>query len=313
MKEKIVALIDLGSNSIRLAIYKVHPDGNYEEIKKDKVAARLMNHLTTDAHLNSEGVDIIINTLKQFQQVIDSLRVSEVIGFATAVIRKAVNQEEILSIIKMSTGYSFSVLSEYEEAYYGFLGVIDSIAIKDGMTIDIGGGSTEVTLFHNREMVQYHSFSFGAVSLNNEFTSTKQVSSKQLKKLRAFLFSNFQSLSWITDAKHPVIGIGGTARNLGKMYQAKYSTLEQEMKVEEINSIARELALLSHNERTKVAGLSKKRKDIILPGIETIAAITQITQAPYFHFSKRSLRDGILLGRYRMGDEGTGKSTRFYL
>ncbi|KMJ59109.1 exopolyphosphatase [Bacillus sp. LL01] len=301
MKDKVVALIDLGSNSIRLALYIIDPAGNFEEIKKAKVATRLMNHLSGNGHLSKEGIQLIINTLKQFQQVIDSFNVSEVIGFATEVIRKAVNQEGILSIIKKQTSYSFSVLSEYEEAYYGYLGVIDSITMEDGIIIDIGGGSTEVTLFRERKFVQYHSFSFGAVSLNAKFTSTNQVSSMQVNKLRSFLSSNFRSVSWLTDVKHPVIGIGGTARNLGKIYQAKYNSKQHEMKVEEIKSIARDLSLLSLNERTKIEGLSKKRKDIILPGIETIATLTEVVQAPYFIFSKRTIRDGILLGRERGG------------
>jgi exopolyphosphatase/guanosine-5'-triphosphate,3'-diphosphate pyrophosphatase len=297
MKEKVVALIDLGSNSIRLAIYTIDLAGNYEEIKKEKVTARLIGFLSTNGHLSQEGIQLIMNTLKQFQQVIDSLSVSEVIGFATAVIRKAVNQEEIISMIKMNTGYSFRILSEYEEAYYGYLGVIDSITMKDGIIADIGGGSTEVTLFQDRELVQYHSFPFGAVSLNAEFTSTTHVSRMQVNKLRPFLSSNFQTVSWLRDAKKPIIGIGGTARNLGKIYQAKHHLKQHKMKLEEVQSIARDLSLLSLNERTKIAGLSKKRKDIILPGIEAIAALIETVQAPYFIFSKRTIRDGILVSQ----------------
>ncbi len=295
--QPLVALIDLGSNSIRLAIYTIDPAGKYEEIKKAKVSARLMEYLSRDRHLNKEGIELILNTLKQFQQVVDSLNVSEVIGFATAAIRKAVNKEEIISVIKMNTSYSFRILSEYEEAYYGYMGVIDTITMKDGIIVDIGGGSTEVTLFHDRKMVEYHSFPFGAVSLNAEFTSTNQECGIQLDKLRSFLSSSFQSVPWLRDAKHPIIGIGGTARNIGKIYQAKHPSKQPKMKQEEIQSIARDLSLLSLNERTKIAGLSKKRKDIILPGIEAIAALTETVQAPYFMFSKRTIRDGILVSR----------------
>ncbi|MGV2503428.1 exopolyphosphatase, partial [Priestia megaterium] len=76
---------------------------------------------------------------------------------ATATIRQAANAKEVLALVKKETGVSIQLLSEYEEAYYGFVAVIHSTSIDEAITIDIGGGSTEVTYFRNRVLVQYHS------------------------------------------------------------------------------------------------------------------------------------------------------------
>ncbi|TKC16443.1 Ppx/GppA family phosphatase [Robertmurraya kyonggiensis] len=284
----------MGSNSIRLAIYQIDNVGNYKEIKKEKVAARLINHIDEQGKLSKEGIQLILKTLKEFKEVINSFEIFKVIGFATAVIRQASNQKEILSEIKRQTDYSFIVLSEYEEAYYGYLGVIDSIDIVDGVTIDIGGGSTEITLFQNRKLVEYHSFPFGAVSLNTKFTLGEQATHAQLAELRTFILSQFQSLPWLGNVKYPIIGIGGTARNLGKIYQKQNNTNQIHLQFDDVNNILLNLSSLPVNERAKIKGLSKKRKDIIIPGITTILTLMEVVQTRYFMFSEKSIRDGIL-------------------
>ncbi|MDF1509803.1 Ppx/GppA family phosphatase [Robertmurraya sp. DFI.2.37] len=293
MKNKVVALIDMGSNSIRLAIYQIDNVGHYKEIQKEKVAARLINYME-NGKLTKEGIELVISTLKDFQTAMDAMEIDELTGFATAAIRQSSNQAEILNEIKKQTGISMKVLSEYEEAYYGYLGVIDSIDLKDGITIDIGGGSTEITLFHKRKLVEFFSFPFGAVSLNSKFAFGEQVTTKQLGELRTFLLSQFQKLPWLANINYPIIGIGGTARNLGRIYQKGQHTNEHSLTFDDINKILLELSSLSVEERSKIKGLSKKRKDIIIPGIMTFLTLMEVVQTPYFIFSEKSIRDGIL-------------------
>ncbi|PPA68844.1 Ppx/GppA family phosphatase [Jeotgalibacillus proteolyticus] len=295
MKEKTAALIDLGSNSIRLAIYKIDSNGQFEEINKDKTAARLIGYLDSKGNLSSEGIDLIITTLKRFQTVIKTYEKPEVIGFATAVIREAANRSEVLDLIKKKTSFTIELLSEYEEAYYGYLGVIDSLSIDHGVTIDIGGGSTEITLFENRKLKEVHSFPFGAVSLNTKFTFMDPFSSKQLKELHLYLLSQFNQLQWLLDVRCPVIAIGGTARNLGRVYQAKHNTHECKMGHAEIEGILKDISSLPIQDRGKIKGLSKKRKDIIIPGIQVFLTLMESVQATYFEFSERSVRDGIVI------------------
>ncbi|MGG0718015.1 Ppx/GppA family phosphatase [Robertmurraya massiliosenegalensis] len=300
MKNKVVALIDMGSNSIRLAIYQIDSVGHYKEIKKEKMAARLINYMD-EGKLSAEGIQLIISTLEDFQKIMNTFEIYEVIGFATAAIRQSSNQEEILSAIKKESDITIKILSEYEESYYGYLGVIDSIDLKDGITIDIGGGSTEITLFHKRNLVEYHSFPFGAVSLNSKFNFGDQVTTKQLGELRDDLLAQFQSLPWLRNVKYPIIGIGGTARNLGRIYQKAQNTNEHMLTFDDINKIILELSSLSVEERSKIKGLSKKRKDIIIPGIMTFLTLMEVVQTPHFIFNENSIRDGILKERLNLG------------
>lgn len=294
MKENLVGLIDLGSNSIRLVVYRIDNHGEYKEVKRAKVTARLINYLNAKGNLTKEGIHLILKTLKGFKKLTQAYKVDVVRGFATAVLREASNQRDVLKEIKKQTDYSFRVLSEDEEAYYGYLGVIQSMDIEEGITIDCGGGSTEITWFKERKLMKSHSFPFGTITLNREFTNEKQVSEKQIDHLKAYLASQFNTLSWLEQVNGPVIGMGGNARNLTRIYQNKYTTKQNSIKLDQIGSIFEELSSLPMNKRSNIKGLSKKRQDLIIPGVLTIGTLMDIVQAPYFVFSDTTIRDGIL-------------------
>jgi len=106
-------------------------------------------------------------------------------------------------------------------AYYGYVGVAQSIDLQDGIINVIGGGSTEITLVRKRKMAESHSFPSGAVNLNEAFTKSDRVTNEQINQLRTYLFSHLQTLSWLHEVELPVIGIGGSAKNLFRMHQGK--------------------------------------------------------------------------------------------
>lgn len=300
----VMALIDMGSNSIQLVIYKIENNGgHYHQIDRVKVSARLVNYLNTEGNLSKEGIQTILTTLREFLRVADSYHVRHLIVFATAVIRNSANQVEVLAEIEKQTGLSISVLSEYEEAYFGYLGIIQATDLQDGVTIDIGGGSTEITLYQNRELMEYHSFPFGAVNLTETFTKGEKATPIQLAQLQDYLLTQLQSLHWLNKARLPIIGIGGSARNLSRIHQAKSKskTKQPTIHLRDINYILEELTLLNVNKRSKIKGLSKKRKDIIIPAIQTISLLMKVVEAPYFVFSHASVRDGVLYQRLKEG------------
>jgi exopolyphosphatase / guanosine-5'-triphosphate,3'-diphosphate pyrophosphatase len=293
LNNQTIALIDLGSNSIQLAIYDVNEDLRiFHEEERVKVAARLINHLNEQGFLTKEGIQLIITIFKEFQKTAEKHGTGLITGYATAVIRNSLNQEEVLAEIYDQTGISISVISGYEEAYYGYLGVIHSMDAEDGITLDIGGGSTEVTLFRNRKLIQSHSFPFGAVNLHEAYTKGKRATDDQISHLRQYISESLQTLSWLRDTELPIIGIGGSAKNLSRIHHAKFGG--PEMKLHEISSIFSELSSLDVSERSKIKGLSKKRKDIILPAIGIAGLLMETVRSPYFLYCDKTVRDGIM-------------------
>ncbi len=298
MKSQNIALIDIGSNSIRLVIFCLDENSYYKEVQNLKVVARLSNHIDEEGNLNNKGISVLLQTLQQFQEITRTYELSTIKCVATAAIRQANNQTEILKQVKETTDFTIRVLSEYEEAFFGYLAVINTTFLNDGITIDIGGGSTEITLFKERKMLYYHSFPFGAITLKKEFIHNEIPSKEEITNLKTFLKNQFQSLPWLNQNDIPVVGIGGSARNLSLIQQRKtsypLSGLHQyEIECNDIREITNQLGKLSLKQRQLVEGLSKDRADIIIPAAEAISTLMEVTNAKRFIMSKKGLRDGL--------------------
>jgi exopolyphosphatase/guanosine-5'-triphosphate,3'-diphosphate pyrophosphatase len=299
LQKQLIGVIDLGSNTIRYVIFELEPSGLLREQVNLKVAARLRDHFDVQGRVSLEGVRIILETLKNFEEATAHYPVDHTICVATAALRQAKNREQILDQINQNSSFTVQILSEKEEAYFGFLAVANSTYLKDGYVIDIGGGSTEICLFLNRKMVAYHSFPFGSLTLKQDFVKKETPTSEEMKKIQAFLDQAWEQLPWLKANNLPVAGIGGTARNLALVhkYHCDYpfkGIHQYVIKSEEIEHINHMLASLSLCKRQKVKGLSKERADIIIPSIQTIHSLTQKVNAPFFMLSRKGLREGIV-------------------
>ena len=114
------AIVDIGSNTMRLVIYMREKSGRLKEIENVKAVVRLRNYLTEEQVLEDDGVNLLINTLHTFQEVTRHYKLDDVKCVATATIRQAINKEEILERVSKETDFAMRILSEYEEAYYGY-------------------------------------------------------------------------------------------------------------------------------------------------------------------------------------------------
>lgn len=297
MMKNYYAIIDIGSNTMRLVIYVQERAGRLREVENVKAVARLRNYLDQEENLGPEGSDILINALQNFRDVIKTYELTDFVCVATATIRQAKNQDQLKQLVKKHLDWEMRILSEQEEAFYGYLAVVNSTSIKEGITIDIGGGSTEVTYFKDRQLIHAHSFPFGALTLQS-FLESEGSPESNLKHLRDYLFKQFKSLNWLTEKNIPLIGIGGSARNLVQIDQNQkaypLAGLHQyKMDYSDIIGISNYLSSLSFKKLQKVEGLSKDRSDIILPAIEAFHCLYITMEADCFVLSRKGLRDGV--------------------
>ncbi|WP_231686742.1 Ppx/GppA family phosphatase [Bacillus sp. JCM 19034] len=266
----LFAIVDLGSNSIRLVINEIEKNGRYKEVHNFKTVARLSSHLNEQGILSNEGIQIILDTLSRFKTILTSHQINNINIIATAAMRKAENKKEIVKLVKKKLNLDIQILSEYEEAYYGYLAVVNSMSIETGLTIDIGGGSTEITYFKNRKLIYYHSFPFGAVTLHKQFFSSNQSQSRQIQSLRKFILNQLKTLPWLKQILvESVIGIGGSARNLSLIHQRQINyplagIHQYEYPAIELVQMNQHLQKTSYEDRLTIDGLSKDRADIII-------------------------------------------------
>lgn len=315
MEHSRTAIIDIGSNTVRLVLYKEQGVG-IEEFRNVKAPLRLNRFLDESSVMSDEGINLLLEALKNFREVLDYYDVTEVECTATAAIRQAKNRAEIIQKVKEETAFQVRLLSGEEEAMYGLSAVLKTMPLDNGLTIDIGGGSTEVTLFENRKLKYSHSFPFGIVSLKQMFIAEERMKPKEQKKMAEYIQKELLKYPWLQKAPDSIIAaIGGSARNLAIVQQLKVSypplgVHGYELTLDALNKLREELSSLSYSELEKVDGLSNERADLILPAIEVFYQLAVHTKAKGLMVSSRGLRDGIMLEQIKGGQYDTAEDVK---
>lgn len=307
MKKIVTAIIDIGSNTIRLVLYHYDQVEGLREFGNIKTVARLRTYLLPSGEMSEEGIQLLADTLASFKLILADYHVTDIKAAATAAVRQATNNEMIIARMKQETGISIDILSEKEEAYYGFVAVAHSMDTPSAVTVDIGGGSTEITLFKNKKLLKSFSFPFGTVSLKQNYVQGTIINQEERQALRAFVEEQFATLSWIQGVGLPVIAIGGSARNVAQIHQQKVSypisgMHQYEMSKQDLLELREELGQKTFEELKQLDGLSTDRADIIVPALEVFTTLMDVVATDSFQLSKKGLREGLIISRVLQGD-----------
>jgi exopolyphosphatase/guanosine-5'-triphosphate,3'-diphosphate pyrophosphatase len=296
-----LGVMDIGSNSIRLAVYEVTNSNAYRLIYENKESARLSQKINTDGAISHQDILTITPILSQFGLICTKYGCHDVIVAATAAIRNATNREQIINVIYEETGLKVKVLTGEQEAYYGFLGVVSTMDINDGFIIDIGGGSSEITLFRHRRVVSSVSLPLGAVNGQELYSKDGVWDEQSIEALQAKVTQLITPHAWIKNNPHlPLIGLGGTSRTLAKMDQRRVEypmNLAHYYRIEgsSLKHYEKLLPELPLERRKAIDGLAKSRADIIVPGIIILNTIYNYIHADYYLVSGTGLREGLML------------------
>lgn len=300
-----LAILDIGSNTIRLAIYGIDHQYNFVEIQNIKTPARLSQYIEEDKSgqymMTEDGVQVLLQAVKSFKAVADKFQVEEIIAVATAAIRQSANQAEILQRVFQETGVEIRLISGEEEATYGQYAITHSTSINDAVTVDIGGGSCEVTLYHDKTMVASHSFPFGAVSLSRQFFQGKDHNDPEaMKALSKYVRKEFKSQDWLKKANLDIVAIGGSARNVAYVHQRSLSypmggLHGYQMRPNEIEETLEIFKQTPLHHMENIDGLSTDRIDIIIPATLVFVELMNVVASEYFCLSTQGLREGIVL------------------
>lgn len=295
-----IGIIDIGSNSIRLVIYDTTSVGGYKIIKECKYSARLSEKITKDGRLERKDMDTIVPVLHQFKEICAAFGVERIRAGATAAIRNAANSAEIITYLSEASSITIEIISGHQEAYFGFLGVINAFDVEDGFVIDIGGGSTEITLFRGRRYQHSISFPFGAVNTNVMFGHGGNWTADQVHKLQAYVLGRLVEHDWLTTGEGlALFGLGGTMRSLGKLDQKKrdYSLPNSHgyaLSAETIQQFMETLPAMPLDKRRELDGLSKSRADIVVSGLIIFHTVFKYIGAVQAVISGEGLREGML-------------------
>lgn len=296
-----VAIIDVGSNNIKLEIHHVDPQGNHELLLREKVPARLGHQVFITRKLAKANAEQAIEGLKYFQKLIKSKNCKKVIAIGTAALREAA-AESFLKQVRKKTGIAIQVISGVEEARLIYQGVraTTKLGSEKFLLIDIGGGSTELTIADESKPYFIQSLRLGTVRLKELFESDdKELSRKLSEKYIEKVLDPFKK-EILSFGVHKAILTGGTARNVCSMLEAKESGCEEDrglpaMKTGKVVAIAEEINKLDTEALRNYPGLDPQRADIISEGALLLSKILSELQIQTALVSPRGLRDGALV------------------
>lgn len=264
-----IAIVDMGSNSIRLLLAS-YKNGVWHNEPKRLWTTRLGQRLP-DGALAQASMDASYQAMEEIQALGRAFGVEKTYVLATSAVREAQNGPEFVASIKALYPMDIRIISGREEALNGFLGATGDFLNQGGnyAIIDVGGGSTEIAIGNKEEILWSHSYQMGAVRFQTLSEEGKQA------------IESYVSEQWLPGPDSiPVedwIGIGGTATTLGAIDLGMeiYDPTKiqgHSMSLADIEALVANLRMKSAEERRKVLGLQPGRADIIVAGAEVIVA-----------------------------------------
>jgi exopolyphosphatase/guanosine-5'-triphosphate,3'-diphosphate pyrophosphatase len=299
------AIIDLGSNSARLMVAQYRPGQAYRITDEISRRVRLSEGMAAAGRLRAPAILRAVQTMRMFKAFCDSHAIQRLIPVATAAVRDAANRAEFLRQLKAATGLHFRVLEGEEEAYYGVLGVINGLGLRDGLVMDVGGGSAEFSLVRRGRFRRGATSPLGAVRLTELFLPDGQAKPAGVAGLREHADEWLDQFEWLDlEEGAGLVGLGGTVRALARMDREArgypFGLLNgYVLQRARLNALVKQLIELPVEDRpAALPGLPADRADIILAGALVVQAAMRRAGAKSLTVSGHGLREGLFFKEF---------------
>lgn len=213
-------IIDIGSNTIRLKIYKIENEKLVNVIDK-KNFLRLISFRRNNVLLD-EGIDKCIEVLNNYKHILELLKVSKYYIIAETVLRGLDNIDDVLEKIKALTSFDVVILSSDEEEMYSYLGATNDIDCTNGCVVDIGGGSTELIFFNNKNIEFKSMILNGSLNMQDAYFNEDNLLDFEASGIKNSVKSSLENNKIYNKAK-TIIGVGGTIRALLRLKRSEDS------------------------------------------------------------------------------------------
>ena len=291
LRIKKYAAIDIGSNAMRLLITNiVEQDGKPSQFNKNalvRVPIRLGQDSFTVGEISAENIERMVDAMTAFRLLMKVHKVEKYLAFATSAMREAYNGFEVVQIIKEEADINIEIIDGKKEAV-----IIASTDLhhllksdKTYLYVDVGGGSTEFSLFSDGKIVNSKSFKAGTVRLLNE--SVRDVLWQEMEK---WIKANTKDYDEVT-----LIGSGG---NINKLFKMSGKLQDKPLSYIYLNSQYSFLSSLTYEQRISELGLNPDRADVIIPATQIYLNAMKWSGARNIYVPKIGLSDGIVKAMY---------------
>ena len=288
-----LAAIDIGSNGARLLIknFRTTQDGSQQisRVMYMRVPLRLGSDVFTLGKISKERTLMMKHMLKAFYQLMKLNQVDDYRACATSAMRDAGNGKKVLEKLRKATDINIEIINGREEARLLCNNIVENIGSAKGnyAYIDVGGGSTEISLLHDGVLTHSHSYNIGTLRMLGGMVSKDAI--RQMKDDLTRFAREMPGMR--------MIGSGG---NINKLFKLTDSDKQTRMvPVNEIKSVYESLKNLSVEERIEQYGLKVDRADVIVPASEIFLLVAEALGCDAIQVPNISLADSIIDGLYR--------------
>ena len=289
-----LAAIDIGSNGARLLIKRFEPEASREEerIKKVmfiRIPLRLGKDVFTLGKVSKEREKMMLHMMKGFKQLMKLNKVEAFRACATSAMRDAENGKKVLKKIEKQTGIKLEIIRGQEEAQLLYNNLVEKTDSNEGYFayIDVGGGSTEVSIIHDGTLAESFSYNMGTLRLlSGKVTAETEKLFKENLTKYAQLYGNIK-----------IIGSGGNINKLNKLARHNKNT-NKELTLAQLKRLYQMMQPLSIEERQISFNLKEDRADVIIPAAEIFIKACEYLQCESIMVPNISLADSIVDGLY---------------
>ncbi len=315
-----IAIIDLGTNSVRCDIYRINGK-RIERLHRGKRMIRLGDGVFQSGELTQEAMNRALHAFYAIRRQLAESRVDHVIAFGTSALRSAKNSREFLDEIRKRTHISIQIISGQEEGRLIACGIMSSLPTPKGVfaMVDIGGGSTEISLANGKRLLSCQSYQLGANRLWQMYLKTvppihKRGQLNPVLALRQHLKDSLHSLTVLREkyAVKTLIGSSGTIRTIGKILK-KLGRSSRTIHRSDLSALISEMQTMTRSQLLKLPGLEPRRLDLILPGAILLEEVMLALNMRSVLVTDIALRDGILqreLNNLYDGETGARRAAR---
>lgn len=297
------AILDVGSNSARMIVFRLREDEHLDVLEDARAPLRLARELGEDGLLGEEAIARTVEALHDFRAVADGAGATRIVAIATSAVRDAADGPRIVHEAR-ALGIELQVIAGDLEARLGFLGAVHDLPVHGGLTMDVGGGSVELSRFSARHLERVWTLPLGSLRVSDRFLQHDPPSEKDLARLQKAVASTLGA----TDVPElrlgeDLVGIGGTIRNLAKVDLRRLDgplplLHGYELSARHVGAIVEDLAERSMKRRAQVPGLNPDRADTIVGGALVVQGVMAHVGARRLVVSSRGVREGLALDAY---------------
>ena len=294
----IHGIIDIGSNTVRMAIYDIKGE-QIDFLMKKKHMVGLAAYLK-DNVMSKAGIDKVCEVLAEFKSFLEIFHITHIAAFTTAALRNCQNSEEAVGEIIRRTGIQVEIISGDMEAQYDFVGAIHNIEERSGVLADIGGASTELVAFEDGSIVNKISLPMGSLDFRTKYCSSVLPNEFEVRLMEEKAERILAEAVDFANLRCPMLlGIGGTFKGTCALYNGIYNADKKNLVMESgaIGEMIEHFARLQEIGYDDAVLLMKRvpdRINTVVPGMVIAKVLTEHFQCQKVTYSDSGVREGFI-------------------